>query len=89
MLSRISILQLFPRSQFFQMFIIIGHNFLDMDESLGCIFLTIIANKSSEIGDIYSFQTALRETYASNADSNALSLFLALLSIQNIPIKLW
>ncbi|KAH9920494.1 hypothetical protein B0H21DRAFT_701959 [Amylocystis lapponica] len=65
----------------------IGHVYLGFAESFGAIPVQITVDKGSETGEMYGFQTALRQTFAPELDEEQVPSFVALTSTHNIPIE--
>ncbi|KAJ7486808.1 hypothetical protein FB451DRAFT_1534883 [Mycena latifolia] len=70
--------------------VVIRHIFLDLVEDHGVFPLQITVDKGSETGEMYAAQKALRELYTPDLDPLHWPEFVALKSVNNIPIEnLW
>ncbi|KAJ7133795.1 hypothetical protein C8R46DRAFT_1235384 [Mycena filopes] len=70
--------------------IVVGHLYLDCVEEFGAIPLQITVDKGSETGEMYAAHTALRGIYTPDLNPMEWPVFVALRSINNIPIEnLW
>ncbi|KAH9943745.1 hypothetical protein B0H21DRAFT_779612 [Amylocystis lapponica] len=65
----------------------IGHVYLDFVEEFGAIPVQITVDKGSETGDMYSFQTGLRNAYAPDLDDAEYPSFVVLRSVHNTTIE--
>ncbi|OBZ68444.1 hypothetical protein A0H81_11429 [Grifola frondosa] len=67
--------------------VVVGHVFLDFVEIFGSVPIQITVDKGSETGNMFAFQTALRQIFAPELDVDAVPSFVALPSTRNIPIE--
>ncbi|KAJ7100702.1 hypothetical protein B0H15DRAFT_876835 [Mycena belliarum] len=69
---------------------VIGHVFLDFVQEHGAFPLQITVDKGSETGEMYAAQTALRKIFTPDLDPLQWPSFVAIKSVNNIPIEnLW
>ncbi|KAJ6556661.1 hypothetical protein B0H10DRAFT_1967605 [Mycena sp. CBHHK59/15] len=70
--------------------VVVGHLYLDLVEEFGAIPLQVTVDKGSETGKMYAAHTALRQTYTPDLNPMEWPEFVALKSVNNIPIEnLW
>ncbi|KAJ6474307.1 hypothetical protein C8R45DRAFT_935705 [Mycena sanguinolenta] len=70
--------------------VIVGHLYLDFVQEFGAGPVQVTVDKGSETGEMYAAHKALRETFMPDLDPAEWPEFVALKSVNNIPIEnLW
>ncbi|KAJ7908244.1 hypothetical protein B0H13DRAFT_2498450 [Mycena leptocephala] len=69
---------------------VVGHIYLDCVEEFGAFALQLTVDGGSETGEMYAAHSALRQTYTPELNPTEWPEFVALKSVNNIPIEnLW
>ncbi|KAJ7633203.1 hypothetical protein FB45DRAFT_745629, partial [Roridomyces roridus] len=69
---------------------VVGHLYLDLLEEFGVFPMQVTVDDGSETGFIYAIQSAIRKILTPNVDTRTWPVFMALKSVNNIPIEnLW